>query len=51
MTTDSAQQWTVDTLLDLFDVRQDGENRFIAEAGPAGERIGRSSRARRCSRR
>lgn len=38
MTTDSAQQqWTVDTLLDLFDVRQDGENRYIAETGPAGE--------------
>lgn len=38
MTTDSAQQqWTVDTMLDLFDVRPDGENRFIAETGPAGE--------------
>lgn len=38
MTTDSAQQqWTVDTLLDLFDVRPDGDNRFIAETGPAGE--------------
>jgi acyl-CoA thioesterase-2 len=37
MTTDSAQTWTVQGLLDLFDVRQDGENRFIAETGPAGE--------------
>ena len=37
MATDSAQTWTVQGLLDLFDVRQDGENRFIAETGPAGE--------------
>jgi acyl-CoA thioesterase-2 len=37
MTTDSAQPWTVAGLLDLFDVQQDGENRFIAETGPAGE--------------
>ncbi|OBI77665.1 acyl-CoA thioesterase II [Mycobacterium sp. E740] len=38
MTTDSAQNtWTVEGLLDLFDVRPDGENRFIAETGPAGE--------------
>jgi acyl-CoA thioesterase II len=37
MTTDSAQTWTVQGLLDLFDVRQDGENRFIAATGPAGE--------------
>jgi acyl-CoA thioesterase-2 len=37
MTTDSPQRWTVAGLLDLFDVRQDGENRFIAETGPAGE--------------
>jgi len=37
MTTDSAQTWTVQGLLDLFDVEQDGENRFIAETGPAGE--------------
>src|SRR4029077_18516959 len=38
MTTDSAQsQWTVQGLLDLFDVQLDGENRFIAEPGPAGE--------------
>jgi acyl-CoA thioesterase-2 len=37
MTTDSAQTWTVQGLLDLFDVRRDGENRFIAETGPAGE--------------
>ena len=38
MTTDSAQtQWTVQALLDLFDVQPDGENRFIAQTGPAGE--------------
>ncbi|OBF26727.1 acyl-CoA thioesterase II [Mycobacterium sp. ACS1612] len=37
MTTDSAQTWTVAGLLDLFDVRQDGENRFLAATGPAGE--------------
>ena len=38
MTTDSAQtQWSVEALLDLFDVQPDGENRFIAETGPAGE--------------
>jgi acyl-CoA thioesterase len=38
MTTDSAQTpWTVQGLLDLFDVQPDGENRFIAETGPAGE--------------
>ena len=37
MTTDSAQTWTVQELLDLFDVRSDGDNRFIAETGPAGE--------------
>jgi acyl-CoA thioesterase II len=37
MTTDSAQTWTVAGLLDLFDVRRDGENLFIAETGPAGE--------------
>ena len=37
MTTDSAQTWTVAGLLDLFDVRRDGENRFIAATGPAGE--------------
>ena len=37
MTTDSAQQWTVRALLDLFDVQADGENRFIAETGPAGK--------------
>ena len=37
MTTDSAQTWTVQGLLDLFDVQQDGENRFTAETGPAGE--------------
>lgn len=38
MTTDSAQtQWTVQALLDLFDVKPDLEGRFIAETGPAGE--------------
>jgi hypothetical protein len=38
MTTDSVQTpWTVQGLLDLFDVQPDGENRFIAETGPAGE--------------
>src|SRR6476660_9406983 len=38
MTTDSVQTpWTVHGLLDLFDVQPDGENRFIAETGPAGE--------------
>ena len=38
MATDSAQaQWTVQALLDLFDVNPDGENRFIAQTGPAGE--------------
>ena len=38
MTTESDQsQWTVAGLLDLFDVQADGENRFIAETGPAGE--------------
>jgi acyl-CoA thioesterase II len=37
MTTDSAQTWTVAELLDLFDVQPVGENRFIAETGPAGE--------------
>jgi acyl-CoA thioesterase II len=38
MTTDSAQpQWTVQALLDLFDVAPDGENRYIAQTGPAGE--------------
>ncbi|OBK78226.1 acyl-CoA thioesterase II [Mycobacterium sp. 1274761.0] len=38
MTTHSAQTpWTVQSLLDLFDVAPDGENRFIAQTGPAGE--------------
>ena len=38
MTTDSAQApWTVQGLLDLFDVPADGENRFIAETGASGE--------------
>lgn len=38
MTTDSAQpQWTVQALLDLFDVEPAGEDRFVAQTGPAGE--------------
>jgi len=42
MTTDSAHPsseapWTVEGLLDLFDVQPGGENRFTAETGPAGE--------------
>ncbi len=37
MTTDAAQTWTVQGLLDLFDVQPDGENRYIAETGPAGQ--------------
>jgi acyl-CoA thioesterase II len=38
MTTDSAQtQWSVEGLLDLFDVQPDGENRFIAQTGLAGD--------------
>jgi acyl-CoA thioesterase-2 len=38
MTTDSAQTaWTVAGLLDLFDVQQDGQDRFTAETGVAGE--------------
>lgn len=38
MTTDSAQTpWTVQGLLDLFDVQPDGENRFSADTGPAGQ--------------
>ena len=38
MTTDSAQsQWTVQRLLDLFDVQPAGEDKFIAETGLAGE--------------
>ena len=37
MTTDSAQTWTVQGLLDLFDARPEGENRFTAETGPAGD--------------
>lgn len=37
MTTDSAQTaWTVAGLLDLFDVQQDGQDRFTAETGVAG---------------
>jgi acyl-CoA thioesterase II len=38
MTTDSAQTpWTVQSLLDLFDVQPDGENKFTADTGPAGQ--------------
>jgi acyl-CoA thioesterase-2 len=38
MTTDSVQTpWSVEGLLDLFDVRADGPDRFIAETGPAGQ--------------
>jgi acyl-CoA thioesterase II len=38
MTTDSAQPpWTVQSLLDLFDVAPDGENKFTADTGPAGQ--------------
>ena len=38
MTTDSTQmQWSVEGLLDLFDVQPDGENRYTAATGPAGE--------------
>jgi len=37
MTTESAQfQWTVDALLDLFDVQPDGTDRFIGQTGIAG---------------
>jgi acyl-CoA thioesterase II len=38
MTTNSAQApWTVEGLLDLFDVRPNGQDRFTAETGVAGE--------------
>lgn len=38
MATDSAQtQWTVQGLLDLFDVAPDGENRFVAQTGLAAD--------------
>lgn len=38
MTTESNQSvWTVQSLLDLFDVSPIGEDRFAAETGPAGE--------------
>jgi acyl-CoA thioesterase-2 len=38
MTTDPAQApWTVQGLLDLFDVQPDGTDRFIADTGPAGQ--------------
>jgi acyl-CoA thioesterase II len=30
-------QWTVQGLLDLFDVTEDGENHFAAQTGPTGE--------------
>lgn len=37
MTTESTQaQWTLEMLLDLFDARPAGENRFTAETGLAG---------------
>ncbi|ORW00321.1 acyl-CoA thioesterase [Mycobacterium kyorinense] len=37
MTTDADQtQWSVTGLLDLFDVRADGDNRFVADTGLAG---------------
>jgi len=36
MTTDSAQ-WSVQGLLNLFDVQPDGQDRFTAETGPAGQ--------------
>jgi acyl-CoA thioesterase II len=37
MTTESDQsQWTVDDLLDLFDVQADGTDRFIGQTGIAG---------------
>lgn len=38
MTTDSTQTpWTVQSLLDLFDVQPVGQDRFTAETGPAGQ--------------
>ncbi len=38
MTTDSAQtQWTVEGLLELFDVQPNGQDRFTAETGIAGD--------------
>jgi acyl-CoA thioesterase II len=38
MTTDSAQtQWSVEGLLDLFDVQPDGPDRFTAETGLVGD--------------
>ncbi len=38
LTTDSDQtQWSVDSLLDLFDVRADGTDRFAADTGIAGD--------------
>jgi acyl-CoA thioesterase len=38
MTTDSAQsQWTVQSLLDLFDVQPAGDDTFTAATGPAGQ--------------
>lgn len=38
LTTDSDQtQWSVDSLLNLFDVQGDGADRFVAETGIAGQ--------------
>lgn len=38
LTTESDQaQWSVDSLLDLFDVRADGADRFVADTGIAGQ--------------
>lgn len=38
LTTESEQvQWSVESLLDLFEVRPDGPDRFIAETGLAGQ--------------
>ena len=38
MTSDSAQaEWTVQGLLDLFDVQPSGQDTFTADTGPAGE--------------
>jgi acyl-CoA thioesterase len=38
MTAESEQaQWTVQTLLDLFDAEPNGQDAFVAQTGPAGE--------------
>ena len=38
MTTDSEQtHWSVASLLELFDARPDGDNRFVADTGIAAE--------------